>query len=121
MSAPGPKLAQGAIVWACVCDPRGNAKERPLIILTETSEILHDEPVVAVAVTTAFPEPPPFEFVELPWAPQRHPATRLSRRSAAACRWLVELRPSQVLEIRGHLPTTHLLTILKRVAALHQK
>ena len=95
-------------------------KRRPLVIVTATNEMLLDAPIVGVAVTTTYPDPPPREFVELPWSRLRHPATRLSARSAARCDWLVELRPSQVTEIKGYVPTKTLLEILERVADLQR-
>jgi len=113
------QLAQGSLVWADVADGRGHIKRRPLVIVTETSEIVLDGPVVGVAVTTTYPEPPPREFVELPWDRRRHPATRLVRRSAAVCNWLVELTPSQVVEVRGYVPTKVLLQIIERVRDLN--
>ncbi len=114
------KLAQGSIVWAKVADPKGNRKLRPVVIISESSEMVLDSPLVGVAVTTSFPDPPPIEYVELPWGHPRHPATQLGRRSAAVCRWLVELTPSQVEAVRGFVPTKTLLEIVRRVRKLNR-
>jgi hypothetical protein len=113
------RLAQGSIVWAEVPDPQGTVKRRPLIVITETSEIILDHPVQTVACTSSYPAPPPLQYVEIPWHPRGHPATGLSRRSAAMCRWLVKLLPSQVQEIRGFVPTKTLLAIVQRVRELN--
>ncbi len=114
------QLEQGALVQARVPCPRGKTKKRPVIILTRTQEIVFDEPLVAVAVTTTFPDPAPDTHVELPWHPQRHPATQLCRRSAAVCNWLVPLRPSEIIEVRGYVPSKWLLTIIERVRTMNQ-
>ena len=82
-------LVQGQIVQAEVCDPEGgNRKRRPLVIVTATSEISDQEPLVAVAVTSRFREPLQDDEVLLPW----HPAGNVVRsseslawRSAAGC------------------------------------
>lgn len=119
MGASQRKLEQGSIVWAEIPDPRGHVKRHPVVIITDASEIVLDSPVIGVAVTTTYPEPPLREHVELPWSRQRHSATRLARRSAAVCNWLVRLLPSQVIEVRGFVPTKTLLEIVKRVRELN--
>jgi mRNA-degrading endonuclease toxin of MazEF toxin-antitoxin module len=110
------QLCQGSIVWGAAPDPKGNTKIRPLVVITATNEILLDGPVVAVAITTTYPKSVPHTHVELPWAPHRHPTTMLAKRSAAVCDWLVELRPSQVVEIKGYVPTKTMFEIVKRTS-----
>ncbi len=109
---------QGMIVWARVQPPRGPAKRRPVLIVTPTDEILLDQPMVAVAITTTFPEPPPASHVPLPWYPTGHPMTGLRRRSAAVCDWLVTFRPSDVEAIGGRVPTKPLAEVLARLRDL---
>lgn len=120
MSEPQGKLAQGTIVWAQITDARGQIKRYPAVILTATGEIDPGSPIQCVAITTSFPEPPPREYVELPWFPGRHPATQLSRRSAAVCNWLVELSLDQVQDVKGFVPTKVMLQIVERVRDLNQ-
>jgi hypothetical protein len=92
-----------------------------MVIVTAASDIVLDGPVTAVAVTTTFPEPAPHNIVELPWHPRRHPATQLAKRSAAVCDWLVQLRPSDIQEVKGYVPTKTLLKIVERVAQLNRE
>ena len=113
------QLAQGSIVWARIPDPRGLIKRRPVVILTDAGEIVLNGPIVGVAVTTSFPDPPPRIYVELPCHSRGHPATRLTRRSAAVCNWLVQLQPSDVEEIKGVVPTQTMLSIVNRVRELN--
>lgn len=114
-------LVQGSIVWAEVFDPRGRAlKERPLVVISHADEIVLDAEFVAAAITTSFPDPAPAGFVELPWSRPRHPATGLARRSAVACRWLVRLRRSQIIQVRGYVPQKHLLLILQTIRSLNE-
>jgi hypothetical protein len=108
-------LRQGDIVWADVPDPRGARKIRPLVIITADSDMLLDKPVVGVALTTTIPDPAPADYVELPWFPKGHPTTGLTKRSAAVCSWLVELKPTDVRQVKGSVPTLILETILERV------
>jgi len=103
-----------------VADPGGAVKHRPVVIITPTDEMVLDAPIFGVAVTTSYPDPPGHEYVELPWYRHGHPATGLTRRSAAACRWVVELRPSQIVETKGFVPTKILLEIVRRVRELNE-
>ena len=112
-SFPG-SLAQGDIVWARIADPRGNVKRRPVIIVTATDDIILDGPVAAVAITSTVPETLTREYGDLPWSHMGHPATGLRRRSAAVCNWPIQLRPSDVDEVKGFVPTKTMLRILER-------
>jgi len=118
---PHQSLRIGAIVWAAIADPRGAVKVRPVVVATRTDEILLDQEWVGVAVTTTFGEPPPDSHVELPWDPIGHPATRLRRRSAAVCDWLVRLRASDVKSVEGYVPGRILLRIVNKVAETVRK
>src|SRR6266540_843287 len=99
------------IVWITASDPRGNAKRRPVVIVTADHQIAVGRQIVGVAVTTTFPDPPPADHVPLPWDPTRRSVTRLRRRSAAVCTWLVPFEPDAVDEIGGHVPAGTLLQI----------
>ncbi|MBI5762620.1 MAG: type II toxin-antitoxin system PemK/MazF family toxin [Planctomycetes bacterium] len=121
MNPAPPSLKQGSIVWAGIPDRSGTLKTRPLVIITADSEILLDSPIVGVAVSTLIPESVPGSYVELPWYRGGHPATGLARRCAAVCDWLVILRPSEIREIRGYVPTKYLLEILEKVGQIHKK
>jgi mRNA-degrading endonuclease toxin of MazEF toxin-antitoxin module len=110
-----PELRRGRIVWASLRDHNGKAKERPAIVLTATPDIRLDGPVEVVAVTTAFPEPPPPEYVELPWDPQGRAKTRLRKRSAAVLTWIAELHHDDVLEYYGEVPSKVMKEILERL------
>jgi hypothetical protein len=115
----GKKLQQGSIVWATVPDPTGTPKTRPLVIITATNEIVLDAPIVGAAITATFPDPPPDTHIELPWHPRRHQATQLAKRSAAVCKWLVTLRPSEIEEIKGFVPTKTMVEIMRKVTKLN--
>ena len=120
MAEPPPeKLQQGTIVWAEVSH-RGIKKKRPLVVITDTEEIVMDCEICAVAITTTYEDPPPDTHIELPWYRQRHPMTGLSRRSAAVCDWLVSLRPGDVIEVKGQVPSKKLLDIINRVRELNE-
>ena len=114
------KIAQGTIAWAEVDDPKGRKKKtRPIVIITKTTEIVRDQPIVAVAITTTYPDPPTDEYVELPWIRWHHPATGLNKRSAAVCNWVIPVKPSEIKEIRGYVPTKYLLQIVQNVRRLN--
>lgn len=110
------ELEQGSIVWASVTDPRGNTKHRPLVILTHTSEIILNEPIVAAPITTTFPNPAPDYCVPIPWYRGGHPVTGLTKRSAVICNWRpIELRQADAQK-RGSLPEKYMVEVLRKVA-----
>jgi hypothetical protein len=112
-------LRLGRIVWANVRDRRGIQKQRPLIVLTRTAEIYPDEPLVALAITTTFTDPPPPDHVPLPWHPQGRVITKLRKRSAAVLSWVVEIHPQDVRQIGGDVPIRLMIELLQRLDLEH--
>src|SRR5687767_7754770 len=97
-------FGMGVSSWAVLRDARGLRKERPAIILTQTAEISTESPLVVMAVTTTFAEPPPENHVPLPWHPDfRRVGTRLAQRSAAVITWLDTLYPDEVIDVKGQV------------------
>lgn len=119
MRGDGSQLRQGLIVWIEVSDPRGHVKKRPVVVISADEDVLLDKPIFGVAVTTTYSEPPPANCVPLPWNVRGHPATRLRRRSAAVCDWLVSFRPSEVATLEGYVPARTLQAILRTVRDLN--
>ena len=98
-------LQYGDIIWSRVRDRRGNAKERPCIIITPTELIRPDGELLVMAITTTFPDPPPQWHVPLPWNPDpRKVGTRLAQRSAALVNWLDMVRTTDVVRVMGSVP-----------------
>lgn len=99
-------LRYGRLIWARVIDRNGVPKERPCIIITPTARLSEEETLLVMAVTTTFPEPAPAWHVELPWNPDpRRVRTGLARRSAAVVNWLDVIRKTNVLEVKGDVPS----------------
>ena len=100
-------------------DPAGqNPKVRPLVVVTANSEIKADSTLVAVAITGEFSDPLEVDEVALPWHPRGSTPTRLTKPCIAKCSWLCELAPTDVIEVRGHLPAAVLEVILQRLATM---
>jgi len=97
-------LRQGHIVFARVDDGCGNIKRRPVLILSEDADIAAGRPIVAVAVTTTYPDPPPSVAVELPWHRDGAASTGLRRRSAAIATWAVVVDAAAVERVVGVAP-----------------
>ena len=107
-------LQQGRIVWVEIPDPNGrNPKLRPAVILSRMESLSAGEPFVAVAVTSTLPDPLTPFMVKLPWYPKGHPQTRLNRRCAAVCNWLLEITAEQVRDTAGLVPDRQLQEILQ--------
>ncbi|MDX2115813.1 MAG: hypothetical protein SFZ24_09395 [Planctomycetota bacterium] len=112
-------LRQGTIVWTLVTPPRGDPKVRPVVIITDTAEMLLNSPIVGLFVTTQFALPVEPPAVALPWSLPGHPATGLRKPSVVLCQFPVEFRASDVEGIAGYVPTKTLVRILQIVADLN--
>jgi mRNA-degrading endonuclease toxin of MazEF toxin-antitoxin module len=109
-------IRQGDIVWALALDPQGaNEKRRPFVILTLSNEIAEGGTVVGAAITATLPTPLTEDYVELPWHPNGTARTRLRKRCAVHCRWVVELDRNAIEQHGGHVSGGKLLEIMQRV------
>ncbi len=112
-------LRQGRIVWVELLDPQGqNRKARPAVILTPTPEIRETGEIVVAAITTQFENAPPEISVELPWHADGHPRTKLTRRNAVVCSWLVTIPASAIHNFGGLVPFAQMAHILEIVRAM---
>lgn len=113
-------LAQGSIIEASVLDTQGrNPKRRPLVIISPTEQIQDGEPFYCAAITGSLPTILPDDHVLIPYSNSgRHPYTGLSKRCAAVCSWAVRVKPEDVIEIRGTVPTKQLQTIINKIAEM---
>jgi hypothetical protein len=99
------ELRYGRIIWATLKDHNGYRKSRPTIVLTPTNEIKENTPIVVMAITTTFGEPPPDDHVPLPFNPDpRRVGTQLARRSAAVTSWLDTLYADEITGYCGDVP-----------------
>jgi mRNA-degrading endonuclease toxin of MazEF toxin-antitoxin module len=113
------ELEAGDIVWAVMRDRRGVRKRRPAIVLTPTAEMSADTPITLMAITTTYPDPPPPQYVELPWNPDRRKtSTGLAHRSAAVVNWLETVLPNEIEDIIGHIPSRTKAVIKQRMLEL---
>jgi mRNA-degrading endonuclease toxin of MazEF toxin-antitoxin module len=110
-----PTLELGRIVWAELPSSEGSTtKRRPAVIVTPTKDITADDPsFLVVAATTKFTEPLPDDHVLLPWHPQGNVRTQLRQPTAAVCRWIFEIRESDVLKYGGVVPPKAMVEITK--------
>ena len=108
----GKHLAYGRVIWARLVDRHGYSKERPGIIMTPSDRIHGDSPLLVMAITTSFTDPPPRWHVPLPWNPDpRRVGTRLAQRSAAVVDWLDTIDAAEVLDVKGQVPDK----VMKRI------
>ena len=122
MSVESGDLREGRIVWATVRDHNGFRKQRPAIVLTPTEEISDDEPIVLMAITTTFRDPPPADHVELPWnADRRRTSTGLARRSAAVISWLDTVYLDEIDSVIGSVPPKVMATIRQHLKDLSKE
>lgn len=116
---PSP-LSQGRIVWATIPDPQGgNAKTRPAVIVTATSQIDPAGEVQVAAITTLIGQAPFAETVELPSAPTGHPQTRLKKKCEVVCSWILSVPVASISDSGGVVPPEILAEILVKVDRLN--
>lgn len=112
-------LEQGRIVWAEVLSPDGETRKcRPAVVVTATNEIVPGKPFVVVAATTRINEPLPEEYVDLPWHPRGAVRTKLRKRTAAVCNWLLTITEGDVREFGGIVPPDTMTEIVRKVNEL---
>lgn len=110
------RLSQGQVVQVAVPDPRGqNKKLRPVVILTDTSELSDSTEFVVAAISTKLTDPLPPDWIEVPFSPGGHGKTGLSERSVVKCRWLRRVSPSDVVSVLGHLNPKIMKSIMEIV------
>lgn len=88
---------------------------RPVVVVTSTPDIEAGADLVGVAVTTARIDPTSELQVALPWDGQGRARTGLTRESAAVCDWLVRFAKEDAEFVSGHLRTSILAEILRRI------
>ena len=104
MASAAPPIRYGRLIYTWINDRNGYGKLRPAVIITPDDEIAEATPLVVMAVTTTFPDPPPAACVALPWHPNTHPVTRLRQRSAAVVDWLARIEPGDITGFGGDGP-----------------
>ena len=102
-------LRYGRVVEAVFTDHNGIQKRRTALILTPTADISPHQPLVLMAITTTFPDPPPPGFIPLPWNNDpRRVSTGLARRSAAMVEWIQVIDATDILGVSGDVPAKYM-------------
>ena len=110
---------QGRIVWALMRDSQGrNAKLRPGVIVSSNDEVEREGRFFVAAITTSIAEPLSEWEVLLPWNRSGTTRTKLKKKAAAVCNWLVELSPAEVENYGGIVPARLMNEILERISRL---
>lgn len=95
-----------------------NEKRRPGLIISEGQEIAADGSFFVVAISTSISEPLSEWEVLLPWNVSGTTRTKLRKKAAAVCNWIIELSPNEVEDFGGVVPTKLLNKILELVSRL---
>ena len=115
------KLEYGRIVKAQVIDPQGHQTEPHFVaIITETSEITPGVPIIVVVITGTLPHRfiDTDEYVPLPYqTPPRlpHPETKLYKKCAAKCDWVVQVMEDHIVTFGGTVPPKHMRLIMEKI------
>ena len=73
---------------------------------------------MVAAITTQIENASPEISVELPWHADGHPRTKLNRRNAVVCTWLVTIPVSAIRNFGGIVPFAQMARILEIVRAM---
>lgn len=110
------RLRQGQVVEVDIADPNGqNSKPRPVVILTETDELVDADEFVVAAISTKFDEPLPADYIRVPWSSDGRARSGLTKPSVVKCRWLRSVKREDVLSTRGHLSNSVMCSIMRMV------
>jgi mRNA-degrading endonuclease toxin of MazEF toxin-antitoxin module len=113
-----PPIHYGRLIYTWIKDRNGHGKLRPAVIITPDDEIAGSTPLVVMAVTTTFADPPPAACVALPWHPKGHPVTRLRQRSAAVVDWLARIERRDISGFGGDVPRTTMYQIEAKLRSM---
>jgi mRNA-degrading endonuclease toxin of MazEF toxin-antitoxin module len=113
-------LIQGRIVWAEVLDPQGrNAKERPLVVLTDHPKTLSDDhELLTVAITSQSSQADSEHCTALPWSRNPGCITKLNSPSVAVCSWTCVVKKGAIQKIGGLVPPHVMQQILAKIKAI---
>jgi hypothetical protein len=116
---PVPSLCQGRIVWIDVADAWGNAKRRPVVIITSDGDIDGAEELVGVVCshTSVHVEPRPVDYIKVPHDPAGVCRSKLRKPTVAICRWTISLTKPALAALQhddygGIVPATTLELIV---------
>jgi mRNA-degrading endonuclease toxin of MazEF toxin-antitoxin module len=99
----------GRIVLVQVPDPQGrNVKSRPVVIVR-----VDDDQIVGVAISGQTEKDAKFRVL-LPWQAQGNVVTKLKKKCAALCDWIVTFEESAIEEYKGVVPTDTFREILEK-------
>ncbi|MGH7135104.1 MAG: hypothetical protein ACREHD_05145 [Pirellulales bacterium] len=117
---PVPSLCQGRIIWSDVADRLGNVKRRPVVIVTPDDDIKTAAELIGVvcSTTSAYVQPRPADYIEVPHHPTGNCRTKLRKATVAVCRWTVELSKELLLALdeedyAGVIPPRTLKSIIE--------
>jgi len=91
----------------------GPLKDRRVVIVTETAEIILTNPIYVVACTSSLKPEQKGEAVALPWHPRRGvSSTGFTKETWAVPKWLDEVLPTELRDYQGYVPADKLRQII---------
>jgi len=113
---PRAKYCQGRILQAKIVEPRGEYKERPVIIVTPTLEI-QGFSFQVVACTTQAEKYPSSYYVPLPGGK----FLGISSDCDALCDWMPSVRENDITGIGGILSPKYMRQIIEKLRELKER
>ncbi len=95
--------------------PSGPLKGRYVIIVTREEDIGLDRPIYAVACSATLTDSQQQNAVALPWSRHQSCSTGFKRACWAVPEWLLRVLPSDLGRQVGHVPSTRLAEIIRRL------
>jgi hypothetical protein len=112
---------RGTIILASqVPDQNGvNPKDRPVLLLIDFEDTHAD--AYGVAISTAFPHPPPATSIVLPYQRQGNCQTGLTSPSVAVCDWPVIVGKADTIRQLGSCPPLPLAAVLGQLPTIQPR
>jgi len=110
-----PSYDPGDILVARIPDPDGNSLIDPHPCIFIADSISRPGFIIVVGITGSFSEPIDPLWWKMPWDPNRHPATGLTKPCVAKCNWHPHIPQTAVRNVIGKTPNDVMLEVAYRL------
>jgi mRNA-degrading endonuclease toxin of MazEF toxin-antitoxin module len=103
----------GQIVLAWIDDKDGAFKDRPAVIIDDNIDLMADNEIQVVAVSTSQRGRCPYYHIKVHHDDQLDPDTGLCYSSWAKCNWVRYPKPPRIVRSLGHMPSATMDEIIR--------
>lgn len=98
--------------------PGAQHNPRPVVVVRPPSGNGPNNLVFVAGISSQVYNPPPAHHVLLPYHPQGHPRTGLTKRRVAKCDWVFTIEQQHIVAVKGVVPSACMKVILEQLTLL---